>query len=156
MAIFLIDYDGTVVPRLPENGYSDHETGAEQVLKRIIASGHQLVLWTARNRSRNNPYNYIGGKYRNELSLDEAERWFKERNIPLYGINDVPGEEDIIGSSRKAYGDFLIDDTAVGTPLKWCEVSYISYDTGEILTINTYHVDWDSIEMMLVQGGIIM
>ena len=63
MALFLIDYDGTVVPYLPENGYSDHETGAEQVLKRIIASGHQLVLWTARNRSRNNPYNYIGGKY---------------------------------------------------------------------------------------------
>ena len=156
MAIFLIDFDGTVVPKLPENGYSEFDTGAERVLKRILSSGHQLVLWTCRNRSRNNPFNYIGGRYRNELSLDEAERWFREREIPLLGVNDVPGEEDQVGSSRKAIGDFLIDDTAIGVPLRWCDnISYVSYNTGEISVIQSYFVDWSIIETMLLQQGII-
>lgn len=46
MATFLIDYDGTCVPNLPESGFSEVDTGAERVLKRIVSAGHRLILWT--------------------------------------------------------------------------------------------------------------
>ena len=92
MATFLIDFDGTCVPNLPEPGFSEVDTGAERVLKRIVSAGHRLILWTCRNNSRNNPYNYIGGKFRTETSLEEAERWFREREIPLYCVNNNPEE----------------------------------------------------------------
>lgn len=156
MAIFLIDFDGTCIPSLPDNGYTEHETGAERVLKRLVQSGHDLVLWTARNSSRNNPFNYIGGKFRNESSLDEAVRWFSEREIPLAGINEVPGEEDIVGYSRKALGHFMIDDTAIGTPLIWDNVNYYSYEKEEYVTAQTYYVDWERIENILTNVGLIV
>lgn len=155
MAVFLIDFDGTCVPRLPEIGFTEIDTGAERVLKRIVNSGHSLVLWTARNSSRNNPLNYISGKFRIETSLNEAERWFREREIPLVGINEVPGEEDIIGYSRKALGDFLIDDTAVGTPLVWGKVRYYSLITKETKEVYTCCVDWTIIERILEEQGLI-
>lgn len=156
MAIFLIDYDGTCVPSIPELGFSEIDTGAERVLKLIVASGHSLVLWTVRNNSRNNPHNYISGKFRTESSLEEAERWFKERDIPLIGINEVPGEEDLVGYSRKALGDFIIDDTSIGIPLVWGEVSYYSMITKETKKINTHCVDWVAIEEILRNMGLII
>lgn len=33
--IFLIDFDGTCVPQLPEAGYCEVDTGADKVLKKI-------------------------------------------------------------------------------------------------------------------------
>lgn len=151
----LVDFDGTCVPYLPENGFSEIDTGAERVLKLLVKSGHSLVLWTVRNNSRNNPFNYISGKFRNESSLEEAERWFKEREIPLAGINDVPEEESIVGSSRKALGDILIDDSAIGTPLAWGDVTYYSFEAEEMRVINTFCVDWVKIEEILRNRGII-
>ena len=153
--IFLIDFDGTCVPQLPEPGYCEVETGAEEVLKDIVIAGHRIVLWTARNNSRNNPFNYSAGRFRTETSLEEAERWFKEREIPLYGVNEHDMEEEMIGYSRKAVGDFLIDDTAIGTPLVWGEVEYASYDTGEIKKIYTHCVDWSKIKTILIEMKLI-
>lgn len=155
MAIFLIDFDGTCVPRLPESGYTEVETGAEIVLKALVERGHKLVLWTARNSSRNNPFNYVSGRFRTESSLAEAERWFKEREIPLYGVNDVPEEEEIIGYSRKALGDYMIDDTAIGTPLMYGTIEYASLETGELKTTHTYCVDWSRIEEILKRQGLL-
>lgn len=153
--VFLIDFDGTCVPFLPEVGYTEVDTGAERVLKLLIKSGHSLVLWTVRNRSRNNPLNYISGKFRTETSLDEAEKWFKERDIPLLGVNEVPGEEDVVGYSRKILGDFLIDDTAIGIPLAYGEVYYYSYTTEEMKTIKTHCVDWNRVEEFLREQKLI-
>lgn len=151
MATFLIDYDGTCVPSLPESGFTEIDTGAERVLKRISSAGHKLILWTCRNSSRNNPFNYIGGKFRTETSLEEAERWFRERDIPLYSVNENPEEEEVIGYARKALGDFIIDDTAIGIPISRGTCEYVSYDTGEIKTINTTCVDWLAVEKILEQ-----
>ena len=155
MAVILVDFDGTCIPSLPEAGYVDVDTGAERVLKRLIVCGHKIVLWTCRNNSMNNPFNYIYKKYRFETSLEEAERWFEEREIPLYGVNNVPGEEEIVGYSRKALGDILIDDTSLGIPLIWGEVEYCSYDTGELKKAVVHCVDWNRVEKMLEDRDII-
>src|SRR5574344_1963016 len=117
--IILCDFDGTVVPKLLEIGYTSYDTGASKVLKKLIKAGHKIVLWTCRNNESNNPYNYINGKRRDISSLQEAIDWFKNNNIPLYGVNGFPGEDKAcIGTSRKLLADLLIDDMAIGTPLK--------------------------------------
>lgn len=145
----LIDFDGTCVPKIPHHGFTEVDTGAERVLKMLLASGHQLYLWTCRNSSRNNPWNYIRKKFRTESSLSEAERWFSEREIPLSGINEVPGEEDLIGYARKPLADFVIDDTSVCMPLVYGEVQYIDFETGEISTCPAHCVDWSEVERIL-------
>lgn len=153
MATILIDFDGTCVPGLPEPGFSEVDTGAERVLKKLVKAGHMLVLWTVRNSSRNNPYNWTNGKFRQETSLGEAERWFKERNIPLFGINQVPGEEETVGYSRKALADFMIDDTAIGTPITFGQVTYYSYSKESMETCNTHCVDWVILDEILDKEG---
>lgn len=153
--IILCDYDGTVIPQILD-GYCNVDTGAERVLKKLIRAGHLIVLWTCRNNSLSNPNNYINGLLREESSLDEAVRWFTERNIPLYGVNYIPGEKEKIGKSAKPLADLLIDDTALGAPLTWGNVSYVSYSTGEIIhNYYTHCIDWRAVEAILVQQKII-
>lgn len=151
MAIFLIDFDGTCIPYLPEPGLCEVDTGAERVLNRIARAGHKIVLWTCRNNSPDNPFNIR----EEETPLEEAVRWFNERHIPLYGINGYPEERELTGRSRKLFGEFLIDDTSIGTPLAWGNVEYVAYDTGEIKTDYTYCVDWDAIEIILEEDNVI-
>ena len=148
-----VDYDGTVVVALPEPGYCEVDTGAERVLGRLVSSGHELFLWTCRNESTDNPYNYIDGQLRGHTSIDEAVDWFLERGIPLSGINEVPGEENIIGTSRKPLFDLLIDDTALGSRLVYGEVEYASLDTGEIKRTRAYSIDWAWVERELIKRG---
>lgn len=151
MAIFLIDFDGTCVPALPESGMCNVDTGAARVLMRIVRAGHKIVLWTCRNNSADNPFNFR----EEETSLEEAVRWFKERRIPLYGINGYKEERQLVGKSRKLFGEFLIDDTSIGIPLSWGEVEYVSYKTGEIKSDYTYCVDWNAIESILEKDNVI-
>lgn len=151
MAIFLIDFDGTCVPSLPEPGLCEVDTGAERVLMKIVRAGHRLVLWTCRNNSPDNPFN----TREEETSLEEAIRWFRERHIPLSGINGYAEERELVGKSRKLFGEFLIDDTSIGTPLIWGNVEYVAYNTGEIKQDYTYCVDWNKIEQILEGDGVI-
>lgn len=153
--IIAVDYDGTVVPKLPE-GFCEVDTGAERVLRKLVEAGHLLVLWTCRNNSIDNPYNFVRGMLREESSLEEAMRWFDEHNIPLYGINDVPNQSSLIGKSRKLLYDILIDDTSLGIPLVFGEVNYVSYETGEICyNYHTHCVDWRAVESLLIQRRVI-
>lgn len=150
MAIILVDFDGTCVPTLPAGGVAnDYDTGAERVLKKLVEKGHDLVLWTARNNSPNNPYNLVSQEFFGKTSLDEAIDWFKSRGIPLFGVNQVPGEEEKIGTSRKALGDFLIDDTAVSMPIKFIKIKYFSNLTDRMEETDSFHVDWDILEKFL-------
>lgn len=67
-----IDFDNTVVSDLfPEVGLS---LGAEPILKKLIANGHKLILWTIRSGE----------------ALDKAVDWFKQNDIELFGINENP------------------------------------------------------------------
>lgn len=151
-----IDFDGTCIPSIPEPGWCDVDTGAERVLKRLVSAGHNLILWTCRNYSYNNPYNYTNGVFRTgNTSLDEALEWFSDRKIPLVGVNKHPAQENIIGESRKAYFDILIDDTGLGTKLVYGEVEYISFETGQRKITMTKCVDWDWVESELERTGIL-
>ena len=138
-----IDFDGCCVVALPEPGWCEVETGAAEVLGDLVKNGHELILWTCRNDDPGNPYNWIGGELREESSLAEAVRWFREKGIELAGINSWEDEERLIGKSRKILVDFLIDDTSVGTRFKVGEVEYVSYETGELKKTQTYSIDWD-------------
>lgn len=94
-----IDFDGTCVEHAyPEIGA---DIGAVPVLKRLVAAGHQLILFTMRSGEK----------------LNEASRWFEENGIPLYGIQSDP-EQATWTSSPKCFANLYIDDAALGIPLK--------------------------------------
>jgi hypothetical protein len=151
--IGLIDFDGTVVYHIPE-GVCPIDTGAEKVLKKLVEKGHKLVIWTCRNKSKTNPFNYINGEPKVPDSLDEALNWYKERDIPLYAVNSVPGGEKYVGDSTKPLCDFVIDDLNVGTPLKVNVVPCHNYD-GTTSLVRAHCVDWEKMETLLKERGIL-
>jgi hypothetical protein len=53
---------------------------------------------------------------RSGKELDDAVNWFKENNIPLYGIQKNPQQHKWT-TSPKAFGKLYIDDAALGCPL---------------------------------------
>lgn len=122
--IIAVDFDGTCVTReYPKVG---RDIGAEPILKMLVNKGHQLILWTMRS----NEY------------LEDAVNWFKNRNIPLFGINNNP-EQHTWTNSQKAYANLYIDDAALGIPL--CK---------GILGERDY-VNWDAIEILLRKDNIL-
>ena len=96
--IFAIDFDGSVVTHEYPNIGKD--IGAEPVLKYLIEDGHQLILWTMR-----------GGQ-----ELADAVKWFNDRDIPLYGVNENPTQKEWT-DSPKVFAQIYIDDAAIGVPL---------------------------------------
>ncbi len=102
--IVAIDFDGTCVTHeYPKVGRS---IGAEKVLRRLVDEGAKLILWTMRSD---------GCEHGNMLT--DAVNWFKERDIPLFGIQRNP-TQDSWTSSPKAYAKIYIDDAALGCPLR--------------------------------------
>ena len=93
-----IDFDGTCVAYdFPNIG---QDIGAVPVLKELAAAGHKLILWTVRG----------------DAFLAPAVEWFRQNDIPLYGINKNPGQSRW-SSSPKAHAELYIDDYAIGAPL---------------------------------------
>lgn len=122
----LIDFDGTCVTHeFPRVG---RDIGAVPILKKLVESGHRLILFTMRSNNQRGNF------------LDDAVDWFKKNDIPLYGIQENP-EQKIWTTSPKAYGQLIIDDTCLGIPLtlldergiqisdrpfiNWLEVKYL-------------------------------
>ena len=131
--ILAIDFDGTCVThKYPKVG---RDIGAVPVLKKLVENGHQLMLWTMR-----------GNKPTSEGvdTLQDAVDWFKNNNIPLWGINENP-DQKATGwtNSNKQYAQMYIDDAALGCPLM--------YDWG----IEKPYVDWVEVEKFLTQMGLI-
>ena len=123
-AIIAIDFDGTVVTHAyPEIG---DDAGAVPVLKELVANGCRLILFTMRSGSL----------------LKEAEAWFRKRDIPLYAVNENP-KQGRWTKSPKVHADLYIDDSALGTPLKY-EVD-----------LPRPYVDWEKTRAMLVDFGLI-
>lgn len=124
--ILNIDFDGTCVtheyPRIGK------DIGAVPVLKRLVEKGHQLILFTMRGDNSH---------------LREAVEWFKQNDITLYGINKNPSQGGWT-NSPKSHADFIIDDTALGTPLlfDW------KFSTHP-------YVDWIKMEELLIQRGLL-
>ena len=100
----VLDFDGTVVKhRYPDIG---EDVGAIPVLRRLVKNGHRLILCSMRSRNSDGVD-----------TLQPAIQWFKDNNIPLYGINENPDQKEWT-SSPKIYGEIYIDDAAIGAPLK--------------------------------------
>jgi len=117
--IIAVDFDGTCTTHeYPRIG---RDIGAAPVLKKLVAADHRLILWTMRS-----------GK-----ELEEAVQWFRERRIPLFGVNSCPGQEGWT-SSAKPFAHLYLDDSALGCPLSKPR------SQGE-----KPHVDWRAVDRML-------
>ncbi len=131
----LLDFDGTCVKHaFPAIG---EEIGAVPVLLELIMRGHNLILFTMRCDHDFTPESElpeiecIAGDF-----LSQAVQWFKNNNIPLFGIQEHPTQKQWT-SSPKAYGHLIIDDSALGCPIKMG-----NYERP--------YADWEAIRGMLV------
>ena len=121
-----IDFDGTCVMHEYPNIGKENE-GCVDVLKELVREGHKLILYTMRS-----------GK-----TLKQAVDWFKERGIPLWGINENP-TQSAWTASPKIYANMYIDDAACGCPL--------IYDKSKS---GRPFVDWDAVKIILLRNGFI-
>ena len=112
-----VDFDGTIVKHeYPKIGELVPE--AIESLKMFQTMGLGIVLNTMR-----------GGK-----ELDEAVAFLKDNGIELDGVNRAPNQDWT--TSPKVYGQFYIDDAAIGVPLVYGKHSRVYVDwviTKEIL-----------------------
>ena len=126
----VIDFDGTCVTH--EYPAIGREIGATSVLRDLADAGHRLILFTIRSND----------KKKNNRTLEDAVEWFRERDIPLFGIQTHP-EQQLWTSSRKAYGDLYIDDAALGCPLIIPENEERPY------------VDWKTVRKLFNEKGML-
>jgi hypothetical protein len=123
MGYIVVDCDGTVMthdyPRIGK------DIGAVPVLKELIKNKHQLILFTMRSGKK----------------LNDAVNWFKENEIPLFGIQTNPSQHEWT-DSPKAYGQLILDDAAAFAPLKF-DPEYS----------NRPFIDWDKMRNELVRTG---
>jgi hypothetical protein len=108
--IIAVDFDGTCVTHeYPNVGKF---IGAEGVLKDLTDAGAKLILYTMRS----------------DTFLGDAINWFRNRGIPLYGVNSNPDQLSWT-SSPKVYAHIYIDDAALGAPLCYDEARpYINWE----------------------------
>jgi hypothetical protein len=140
---FNIDFDGTVVTHaFPHVG---KDIGAVPVLKALTDAGHQLILFTMRSDRKEK-----GAEIEDPTIMDvtgnfltDAVNWFKENDIPLYGIQSNPTQQNWT-TSPKSYAEVMIDDSAMGCPLIF----------DETLSHRPF-VDWVRIAEMLNEMGLI-
>ena len=120
-----IDFDGTCVthdyPRIGK------DINAVNVLKKLVANGHKLILNTMRSGNE----------------LKEAINWFKENDIELYGANENPTQKRWT-NSPKVYAHLYIDDAALGCPLKM-----------DLSISDRPFVDWEAVSCSLKDNGIL-
>ena len=136
-----IDFDGTCVSHaFPKVG---KDIGAAPVLKELVAKGHKLILWTM--RSDREVLGAIGDDFiidEKGTFLTDAVNWFKQHDIPLYGIQQNPTQTNWT-TSPKCYAEKYIDDAAMGCPLIQLE--------GEARPF----VNWYEMKKLLIGEGIL-
>lgn len=136
----VVDFDGTCTTHdFPKVG---KDIGAVPVLKKLVANGHKLILFTMRSDNKKNPQGGELGAPSGEY-LKDAVKWFKDNDIPLYGIQTNPTQWRWT-SSPKAYGEVIIDDAALGCPLIFNEEFH-----------KRPYVDWVKVEALLTELGLI-
>ena len=110
--IISIDFDGTVVEhRYPKIG--EEIPHATEVLKKLQADGHKLVLWTVREGRQ----------------LEEAIEWCRDRGVEFSAINETlrsSGEHS--HNTRKIDADIYIDDCNIGGRFDWESVYHMIHD----------------------------
>lgn len=131
--VISVDFDGTVVTHeFPKVG---RDIGAVPILKKLVERGDKLILFTMRSdrtekkETGDSSIEDITGNF-----LTDAVNWFKENDIPLWGIQSNPTQKNWT-TSPKCYADYYIDDAGIGCPLiypekgrpyvDWEQVAYI-------------------------------
>ena len=123
--IIAIDFDGTCVEHdYPAVGMEVE--GAVSTLRALQDRGHRLILFTMRSGTK----------------LDDAVRWFKERKIALWAVNENPEQREWT-SSPKVYADLYIDDSAVGCPIRFID------------GVRRPVINWSKIKAQLEYDGIL-
>jgi len=133
--IIAIDFDGSCTTH--DYPYVGKDIGAVPRLKKLAANGHRLMLWTMRGSK---PF---GEEERN--TLQDAVDWFKENDIPLWGINEnLDQKASGWSNSHKQHANLYIDDSALGAPLIYDpEISDKPF------------LNWEVIEYYLIKMGLI-
>lgn len=137
--VICLDFDGTCVTHeFPKVG---RDIGATPVLFELLDNGHQFVLNTMRSDMDNPKGEDKFIHYENGKFLTDALNWFKQHEIPLYGIHTNPSQKTWT-ESPKAYGQLYIDDAALGCPL--------IHEEG-----SRPYVDWVKVRQILIEMGFI-
>ena len=105
--IIAIDFDGTLhTGKWPEIG--SPAPYAVEVMRRLKADGHYLIVWTCREGERQT----------------EMVNWLLEQGIPFDRVNEhAPGTVELYGyAARKVYAHLYIDDKQVGGLPMWEEI----------------------------------
>ena len=101
--IIAVDFDGTCV----EHEYPDiglDVEGAVETLRTLNNKGHRLILFTMRSGDK----------------LDKAVKWFKDRKIELWAVNENPEQKEWT-DSPKVLADVYIDDAGLGCPIMFID-----------------------------------
>ena len=142
--VICCDFDGTAVTHeFPKIG---KDIGAVPVLKQLVKEGHKSVLFTMRSDRSKMKIDGLTDKTVHNVTgdfLTDAVNWFRDNDIPLYGINTNPTQFEWT-SSPKAYGQVYIDDAALGCPLLFSE----GFSDRPF-------VDWWQVYLLLWKNGII-
>lgn len=101
--IIAIDFDGTCVEHEYPSVGMDVE-GAVETLRALNNKGHRLILFTMRSGEK----------------LEKAIKWFKDRDIELWAVNENPEQKQWTESS-KVFADVYIDDAALGCPIMFID-----------------------------------
>lgn len=96
------------------------------VLTELVQQGHRLILYTMRS-----------GEH-----LKAATEWFAAHKLPLYGVNENPGQHTWT-ASPKVYAQVYIDDAALGCP--------VIHPEGD----ERPYVDWRAVHSLLRQRGLL-
>lgn len=153
-----IDFDGTCVKH--EFPMIGEDIGAAPVLRKLVNAGHKLILFTMRSdKEFRNPDGSI-----TDCGLKDAVKWFEDNDIPLYGVQSNPTQSSWT-SSPKSYAQLMIDDSALGCPLKWDykpvpiqiddKVNRLVYGDTMMVKTGRPYVDWVEVERMLIKMGLI-
>ena len=139
--IIAIDFDGTCVTH--DFPFVGHDIGAAPVLKKLVAKGHKLILYTMRS---DRP---VGGETGDPnihdvtgMFLTDAVNWFKANDIELWAVQENPTQKQWT-VSPKCYAELYIDDAALGCPLIYNENHSKPY------------ADWFQIERLLKRQGVL-
>lgn len=81
---------------------------------------------------------------RGNTDLIDAVNWFRQNEIPLYGINKNPTQLGWLTTSPKVYAELYIDDRTLGCPL----IMKPDYAKRPF-------VDWKKVEEILTESGLI-
>ena len=101
--IIAIDFDGTCVEHEYPSVGMDVE-GAVETLRALNNKGHRLILFTMRSGEK----------------LEKAIKWFKDRDIELWAVNENP-EQKQWTESPKVFADVYNDDAALGCPIMFID-----------------------------------